>query len=880
LTDGNDYIKIFSKSGKDSTGDPVRLHGALKDCLGISAGEGRIKKHCILEGELLVWNRGTKAVEPFHKIRKHVQRSGRWLDNQADSPASLDEHLMIMFYDILLLDDNILLREPHDKRRRRLQSLVKTTPGWAEIGTREKINFSSLRAPEQLRAAFAAAITQHWEGFVLKGCDEPYLTSNGSGRCIKLKKDYIIGLGGTADFAIVGGRRDSKIEQKLGLGRLSWTSFYIGCLENKAEFQRFDTKPVFRIVEVVGEHNISKDDILFLNERGKFVQVPFSACREELEVKIDQRSLARPTELFKQAFVAEIYSAGFDKPADTRSFTLRFPRVLKIHSDRPVSETVSFEELQRLGQASHQAPTDTESQKDRDWIERLEKADPKSRYVIEKSQSTTPGRSSGSTGTGSTTVTPNMRTKYCSPILVRADTNELLSTELSEREQTESSGIFYSQSPRQDIVAGSKRKLLSADVPPEVTVSSKRVKFLKLAHSAPRPGGRQLDPSLAQRKIISSPCEGVRGGRDATAQVGLKTTPPWCKWSGQFEPSPTPPRRSTELVDSQTTESRRPAEAHMRSMVKPGSSSREPLADITNASPEHTRPPVAPAAQHSINRANERGSPILGPASTLRKRLEEAALERTQLHHLVANVAVLPTPPTSSPVDAEARASRRIAKLSKAVPSSSILQQDRPVAGARRQSAEGPATGVLPSCQPQATSKLRVATAPPASTGRRRLFAASPVLLGRSLARLSASSARPLGILLRNTAAAFTYSTEYFFSTLAASASPESEVAHVVLIDIARPDSVAWEMKKILQEMKKMVARGTSTQNGCVIFIDWNALQTTGKDTARMALNDLKGHFGGCLAWNPETEGHANESLRKISTESIWSWDEAMTFGT
>jgi DNA ligase 4 len=153
---------------------------------------------------------------------------------------------------------------------------------------------------------------------------------------------------------------------QLLMAKTSWTTFYIECLENKTEVRRFNAKPIYRIVDIVGEYNVSKDDILFLNNHGKFVQVPFTVCREELEVKMDQKYMVRPTELSKQAIVAEIYGAGFDKPSDTRAFTLRFPRVLKIHSDRPVSETVSFDELQQMGKVSHEAPVDADSQNDQE----------------------------------------------------------------------------------------------------------------------------------------------------------------------------------------------------------------------------------------------------------------------------------------------------------------------------------------------------------------------------------------------------------------------------------------------------------------------------------------------------------------------------------
>jgi DNA ligase-4 len=876
LTNRSDWIKIFSKSGKDSTADRVRLHGALKDSLGISANEGRIKKHCILEGELLVWNERTKAIEPFHKIRKHVQRSGRWLGNQADSPASLDEHLMIMFYDILLLDDKVVLRETHSKRRQRLESLVKTTPGYAEIGTREKINFSSRRAQEQLRSAFAAAITQHWEGFVLKGCDEPYLALNDTGRCIKLKRDYIAGLGDTADFAIVGGRRDARTEQNLCLGKLSWTSFYVGCLENKAEVRRFDAKPVYRIVDVVGEHNMSKDDILFLNEHGKFVQVPFAAFKEELEVNMDQRSMVRPTELFKQAFVAEIYGAGFYKLADNRSFTLRFPRVLKIHSDRPVSETLSFDELQKLGHASYQASVDVDSQKDREWVERLEKADPKSRYIIDKSQSTTSGRSPGSTGTASTTVTPNMRIKLRSPIPVRTDTNEISPTESFEREATESSRLCYSQSPSQDRCGSSKRNLLSAHVTPEANMSNKRVKFLESAPTVPRTGDRQLDQAQDLRKPISSPCEGVTVREEATLREDLKTTPPWCKWSVQAEPSPTSLLRGSVLLEPQRQESRRTTEVHTRNLVKQVSTSRVPLADITNSPPEHTRQPMAPTIPQRVDRAKERGSPELGPISRLRKRPQEPSSMKGQSPHVIGNTAVLLTPPTSSTADRQASTSRLIPSSSNIVPSSSILQQDRLAAGSKRPAVDESTVCVIPSRQPQATqqqSTIHVGTAP---TDLHHLLFASPVLLSQSITYLSTHPARPLEALLRNTAAAFTHSSEHFSSTLTV----PTGLPRVVLVDVARPDSVAQEMRAIFEELKKASCRAAWPGTRRVVFLDWTALRILNGGAAGTTINDLKPYFGGCLACELKSEGPDAENLRNISIEPIWSWDEAMIFGS
>ena len=143
LNKARDCIRIFSKSGRDSTSDRIGLHRILRDSLELDNASCKITKQCILEGELLVWNDRDERIEPFYKIRKHVKRSGRSLGTSLDSPINPSEHLMIMFYDILLLDDTVCIRESHDRRRGLLES-VHCIPGQADIGTREVIDFSHL----------------------------------------------------------------------------------------------------------------------------------------------------------------------------------------------------------------------------------------------------------------------------------------------------------------------------------------------------------------------------------------------------------------------------------------------------------------------------------------------------------------------------------------------------------------------------------------------------------------------------------------------------------------------------------------------------------------------------------------------------------------
>lgn len=85
MSKGEDCIQIFSKSCKDSTSDRRGVHQAIKDSLRIGRHDCGFSVKCILEGELLVWSDKTKQILEYHKLRKHVSRSGTFLGTDLDS---------------------------------------------------------------------------------------------------------------------------------------------------------------------------------------------------------------------------------------------------------------------------------------------------------------------------------------------------------------------------------------------------------------------------------------------------------------------------------------------------------------------------------------------------------------------------------------------------------------------------------------------------------------------------------------------------------------------------------------------------------------------------------------------------------------------------
>lgn len=300
---------------------------------------------------------------------------------------------MIMFFDILLLDDNICLGQPHRKRRLLLKDTIKVTPGRAEIAEQEIVDFSRPDAPRQLQRAFARSITERWEGYVLKACEEPYFAilssdkDDGFCRWIKLKKDYIPGLGDTADFALIGARYDAKDAQSLKhIHKLCWTHFFLGCLENKDAISQFGTVPRFRVVDMIGLHSLNAKDMQVLNQWGKFHECKVDS-NSAFEVRSVHSDLPGMQVAFKVPFVVEVLGSGFDKPSNAQYFTLRFPRVLKLHWDRTYEDTISFSELQQLAEEARSVPADEMPDEDALWCERIEAANGKSEYIVDRSQS-------------------------------------------------------------------------------------------------------------------------------------------------------------------------------------------------------------------------------------------------------------------------------------------------------------------------------------------------------------------------------------------------------------------------------------------------------------------------------------------------------------
>ncbi len=339
----------------------------------------------------MVYSDKDSKVLDFHKIRKHVSRSGSFLGTDKDSQVHPWEHLIIVYYDLLMVDGESLLATKHSERFQRLKNLIFVVPGRSVLVNREIIDCTRRSAVSDLRRAFAKCITARGEGLVLKA-DDPYfdfrpLRQDYSCCAIKLKKEYIGHFGDIGDFAVIGARFDAAKARTYNLPRIKWTHFYVGCLENKDEVQRFDKRPRFVVTNVV-ELNAAQLEAFTSSVSPDYVQEEENtAISLRIEPGIDNGK--RPSVIFPTPPVFDLRCFSFDKVGNTGFWSPRFPSVSKIHCDRTFRDAISFAELQEMAINDREAPPPDDSQELLGWIAALEKADPKN--AAGTSQSTAAG---------------------------------------------------------------------------------------------------------------------------------------------------------------------------------------------------------------------------------------------------------------------------------------------------------------------------------------------------------------------------------------------------------------------------------------------------------------------------------------------------------
>ncbi|GAA6048228.1 hypothetical protein JCM3770_006492 [Rhodotorula araucariae] len=335
---------------------------------------------------------GATGATPSPRRSKRLMVSSPASGSEADErkrehDRARNLHLMVVWFDVLLVDDESLLDEPYQQRRARLDSLVRAIPGFSMLSERVIINFDHKRsALENLRLRFAHIITRRCEGLMLKPLSSAYNDPRATQRWVKLKKDFIPGAGDTLDFHIVGASWQKQRGRELLVPPSVYTTFFVGLRADEfgADLPR-QRKPHYHLLfsvsyglsraqlallcSEIGQAQPERFDLEFGKDaaegtafrpvernrtRGGYTVYEAACTSFTLSLAAHLRSNStRPSVIFRTPRVMELNGAGFQRSAGCPYYELRFPRITK--PSRTADDGASPLSLQALQLVAHDA---------------------------------------------------------------------------------------------------------------------------------------------------------------------------------------------------------------------------------------------------------------------------------------------------------------------------------------------------------------------------------------------------------------------------------------------------------------------------------------------------------------------------------------------
>ena len=282
--------RLYSRTGDDVT-------GSFPDVAAAFGGVGVVDGELMVKGEV----QGGEAAS-FNALQQRLGRKVVSAKMLADYPA------FVRLYDILFDGAEDLRALSWTERRARLEAFAATLDP-------DRFDVSALIEAEDfthLEAIRAGARDAAIEGVMLKRRDSPYVAGRRAGLWYKWKRDPL-----TADCVMMYAQRGSG-------RRSSWYSDYtFGCWTEEGELA-----PVGKAYQGISDQEIAQlDKFVRTHTVGRFG--PVREVEKTLVLEI----------AFDSVHLSSRHKSGV---------AMRFPRILRIRTDKPAAEADRLETLKRL----------------------------------------------------------------------------------------------------------------------------------------------------------------------------------------------------------------------------------------------------------------------------------------------------------------------------------------------------------------------------------------------------------------------------------------------------------------------------------------------------------------------------------------------------